>query len=456
MEWISIAPPLIAIGLVLWTRNVVVSLLVGICASEALLIGGNPVMGFLNTLERVANVFQSPGNTRLLLFGLVIGAFLGLIRYSGGVAALVDRLVKSGTVNTPRRSGLLAFGLGTILFVETNLSLLTSGVAARGLFDRFKMSRARLAYIIDSTSAPISSIILLNGWGAYLLGLLSQDERLDSPVGTLMNATALNLYCWIALALTLFVVWTGKTHGPMATAEQEEHKATAALEPIEKPTKARFMIVPMITLVGGIFGFLWWTGEGDILAGSGSQSMLWATGVSIFVAALIVLIYRRFTLSEVSEVSFKGIGEILPVVTILLLSIAFGNSLDDLGTGPFVAQILSGALPIWLAAPVIFMVTGFIAFTTGTSWGTFAIAIPIALPLALALGVPPALLVAAVIGGGVFGDHCSPISDTTVMASLAAGVDHIDHVRTQLPYALFGGGLTLIGYAVLGIIASIA
>jgi Na+/H+ antiporter NhaC len=451
MDWISLAPPIVAICLVLLTRNVVVSLLAGLWLSETLLAGFNPALGFLNVFDRIAGVFSSEYNTRLLLFCLVVGAFIALIRYSGGVSAFVERLVRSGTINSPRRAALLPFGLGLGLFVDTNLSLLTSGVAARGLFDRFKMSRARLAYIIDSTCAPVSSIVIINGWGAYLLTLLNADGGIDQPMSTLVNATVLNLYAIIAILLTFFVVMTGRTHGALAKAEQFLAKSDAAIEENDKPSKARLMILPMLTLIGGIFALLYWTGEGNILDGDGSRSLLWATSLAVVVAAILMIAHGRYTLNEATEIGFKGFGEIVPVTLILLVSISFGDSLTSLGTGPFVAQFLSESIPVWMAAPAIFLVAGFIAFTTGTSWGTFAIGIPIALPLAAAMGIPPSLLVAAVIGGGVFGDHCSPISDTTVVASLASGVDHIDHVRTQLPYALTGGALAILGYGLIGL-----
>ncbi|MCG8440679.1 MAG: hypothetical protein MI723_02615 [Caulobacterales bacterium] len=452
MGWLTLAPALAAIALVMWKRDVVVALIAGIFLSETLIAGWAFWTGFLQTPERVAGIFASPGNARLITFCLLVGALIALMRRSGGVAALVARLVNSGLVTTKRRAGLMAAGLGTALFMETNLSLLTSGVASRGLFDRFGMSRARLAYLIDSTAAPVSIIILFNGWGAYLLGLIGEGYGLEDPVGVLAGAALLNVYAFAAMALAFTVAATGEAHGALARYEKVAVKAESDLSPEEAPTKARFMIVPMVALVAGIFYFLWWTGEGNPLAGSGSQSVLWALTLSVFVAAGLTMAYGRFSLREASAVGMGGIAEILPAVMILVLAIAFGDSLSALGTGTFVAGVLSEALPAWAAAPAVFLAAAFIAFTTGTSWGTFALVVPIALPIAAAVGAPPALVLAAVMGGGVFGDHCSPISDTTVLASLAAGVDHIDHVRTQLPYALVAGGVTLAAYVVMGIV----
>jgi len=471
MDWMTLAPTIVAVALVVWKRDVIVALVAAIWVSETLIAQWNPAMGFLNAVERIAGVFTSPGNARLVTFCLLVGALIALMRRSGGVAALVDRLVNSGVVTTPRRARLMATGLGAALFVETNLSLLTAGVASRGLFDRFGVSRVRLAYLIDSTAAPISIIILFNGWGAYLLGLISDGYGISDPVTVLMRAAALNVYAIVALGLAFYVSYTGRAHGAMrryeeaaALAARTDISDTAAVgsgsgmasEEADAPTKARFMIVPMIVMVVGIFGFLWWTGDGNLLQGSGSQSVLWALSIAVLVAAVLLLSHKRFSVTEISTVSVSGMAELLPAVIILILALAFGESLSALGTGAFVAGVLSGALPAWAAAPAVFLAAAFIAFTTGTSWGTFALLIPIALPIAAALGAPPSLVLAAVMGGGVFGDHCSPISDTTVLASLASGVNHIDHVRTQLPYALVGGAVTLVVYAVMGVALGVA
>jgi len=471
MDWMTLAPTIVAVALVVWKRDVIVALVAAIWVSETLIAHWNPALGFLNAVERIAGVFTSPGNARLVTFCLLVGALIALMRRSGGVAALVDRLVNSGLVTTPRRARLMATGLGAALFVETNLSLLTSGVASRGLFDRFGVSRVRLAYLIDSTAAPISIIILFNGWGAYLLGLIGDGYGLADPVTVLVRAAALNVYAIVALTLAFYLSYSGRAHGAMRRYEEaaaaraastdggaaaENAAAGAGMDDaVDAPTKARFMIVPMVVMVAGIFGFLWWTGDGNLLQGSGSQSVLWALAIAVLVAAALLLAHKRFSVTEISTISVTGMAELLPAVIILILALAFGESLNALGTGAFVAGVLSGSLPAWAAAPAVFLAAAFIAFTTGTSWGTFALLIPIAMPIAAALGVPPSLVLAAVMGGGVFGDHCSPISDTTVLASLASGVNHIDHVRTQLPYALFGGAVTLVAYSVMGVVVSL-
>ena len=188
---------------------------------------------------------------------------------------------------------------------------------------------------------------------------------------------------------------------------------------------------------------MFYTGSGSLIAGSGSSSVLYAVILAIVAAMLVLSREKKYPLTSLIDMSYKGMGELLPVVTIILLAFALGSSMQGLGTGVFVANMISDTLPFWLIAPVVFITAGVISFTTGTSWGTFGILIPVAIPIALGNDLSPALLLSCVLGGGVFGDHCSPISDSTVLASLAAGCDHLEHVRTQLPYALLAAGLTL-------------
>ena len=214
------------------------------------------------------------------------------------------------------------------------------------------------------------------------------------------------------------------------------------------------MLLPLITMVLSMLGFMFWTGNGDLTRGSGSRSVLYATTLATLLAFILVVIHRRFTQREALHISFKGMGELLPLVTIVLLSISLGASLKVLGTGIFVAGLVGEYLPIFLVVPMLFVAGGIMSFTTGTSWGTFAILIPIGIPLVQTLGLPPSLVVAAILSGGIFGDHCSPISDTTAVSSLAAGCDLLTHVKTQLPYALVAGGLSVIAFTLASLITT--
>ena len=454
MDWLSILPPLIAISVVLWKKEVILALLLAVMSSELLLLlnqQANLWLMPINTMERIVSTAGSEGNARILLFSLLVGALLAFMRDSGGVSATVNKLISSGIASSKRRSGAITMFTGIAVFIESNLSVLTAGILARGLFDKFKMSRARLAYIIDSTSAPVCILILLNGWGAYILALLSTYELQGSPMQILWSTLPYNLYAWLTLVIVAYTIFADKVHGPMRQAELDLERTDTELTSV-KATKARFMLLPLTTMIIGMLGFMIYTGDGNLTQGSGSKSVLYATFLACVVAYGLLMMSARFSHQQSIKVGFSGMAELLPLVTIVLLSIALGSSLKLLGTGLFVAGLVGDYLPIFMVVPMLFIAGGIISFTTGTSWGTFAILIPIGMPLVTSLGIPPELVLAAILGGGIFGDHCSPISDTTAVSSLAAGVDLLTHVKTQMPYALFVGALSIAGYLILSLI----
>jgi Na+/H+ antiporter NhaC len=455
MHWYSILPPIIAIIIAFWRKEVILALLAAILSAEYLLAYQNKTeiffTGTIGSIERVIEIVTSAGNSRILLFSVLIGAMLAYMRYSGGVAATVEMLINKGVAKSKKQVGLLTMFTGIVVFIESNLSVLASGILARGLFDKFNMSRARLAYIIDSTSAPICILILLNGWGAFILALLSNYEFEKSAVSVLWGTVPLNFYAIIALSLVLYTILADKVHGPMKEAEKNLVKLEG--EQIVIPaSKARFMILPLASMILSMIGFMLWTGNGDLANGNGSKSVLYATLLACFVAYILLLSSKQYTHKELVDTGFKGMGEILPLVTIVLFSLTLGASLKELGTGVFVAGMVGDYLPISLIVPVLFLAGAMMSFSTGTSWGTFAILIPIGVPLIQTLGLPPSLVIAAILGGGVFGDHCSPISDTTAVSSIASGCDLLTHVRTQMPYALFGGVLAFVGYFIASLI----
>lgn len=459
-DWLTLLPALVAIIVVLWRKEVILALLLSLCSAELLIFlqaghaanAGLVLDGSLQTLERIVAVTKDGDNARILMFSLLVGGLLAYMRDSGGVSATVKMLVEKGIAKTPRQAGLLTFFISSITFIESNLSSLTAGISSRGLFDKFKMSRARLAYIIDSTSAPICITILLNGWGAYILGLLSTYSLGDSAISVLIGSIGLNFYALFTLAVVLYTIISGKVYGPMRRSEQELHTLAEHTEIDVAPSHPSFMLVPLITLVGSMLGFMLMTGNGRLVGGSGSQSVLYATTLACLVAYCMMLLSKRFTHQKLVDIGFKGMSELLPLVTIVLLSLALGSSLKLLGTGTFIASIVNDSLPLVLIPALLFLAGALISFTTGTSWGTFAILIPIGMPMVELLGLPPSLVLAAILSGGVFGDHCSPISDSTAVSSVASGCDLLEHVKTQLPYALFCGALALIAFLLAGMV----
>lgn len=466
-QWLSLLPPIVALVFVLWRKEVVSGLLLGLFTSELLLTLQGGQFGlfsaFLNTIERAVAKLSEPGNARLILFSLLIGVLLAYMRFSGGVAATVNKMINAGVASNARRTGLMTFGTGVMVFLESNLSVLTAGIVSRGLFDKFKMSRERLAYIIDSTSAPICILIFLNGWGAFVMGLIAPYDLEQTPVSMMIGAATFNVYALSTLALVFYTVWTGKVYGPLAKVEQSYQAPEIESEQCVDG-RARDMLVPLLVLVVSMIFFMYLTGNksqidkglspsviDSILSGSGGKSVLYATILATLVSFFMLVVQPKFNHQTLMSEGFKGMSELLPLVAILFVSICLGASVRELGTGEFISGLVADYLPLWTVPAIVFIAGAFASFTTGTSWGTFALMVPIAMPISINLGISPELMLAAVLGGGVFGDHCSPVSDTTAVSSLAAGCDLLSHVKTQLPYAASCGLFTVVIYLLLGV-----
>jgi tetracycline resistance efflux pump len=463
--WISILPPLLAIFLAIKTKHVYISLILGIWLGWTIIHGWNPLVGLIQTINALVAVFKDADNTRVVLFSAMIGAIITFTQRSGGMKGFVNWVVGKGLVRTRRSAGLLAWFLGFTIFIESSICVLVSGAVCRPIFDKLKVSREKLSYILDSTSAPKCILIPLNAWGAFVIGLLAA-QNMENPVRTIISSMPFNFYAIIALLLVLFVVITQKDIGPMKKAEirvkQENKLLRDGAEPLiaddvvmmeEKPgvkPRAINMLIPVITMVVAMPIVLIITGEGNLMEGSGSLSVLWAVILALMAGAIAYRVQGIMRTKEITDIFMKGVGGLVPLASLMILAFAIGDTCDALGTGPFVAQAAKATLNPGIIPTVLFLISCFIAFSTGTSWGTFAIMIPIAVPIISIIGLHPGLIIAAVLGGGVFGDHCSPISDTTIISSMASATDHIDHVRTQLPYALIAAGISIILFIVFG------
>lgn len=467
--FLSLLPPILAILLAIRTKQVIISLLLGLVLGYVIIAEGNIFAGIFTTIDRLVDVFKNAGNTRTILFSLLIGALIQLIKYSGGVDGFISSVQKIISTRKNPRSGLqVGAGLtGLVIFIESNISILTVGTVFQSLFDQFKISRQKLAYLADSSSAPICILFPLNAWGAYIIGLLAVYEGV-APFQTLLYSIPFNIYPIFTLILLFFLASTNKWFGPMKRFDSVE---TSSKTPVEngfvaeqKSGKARNMLLPLGIMILSMPVFLIWSGWSDgsgsfgsrvwdaIGASSGSAAVLYAIVTALVFAGILYGIQGKINLSQFVNQSMTGMKDMLTMATLMMLAFAIGNLCNELGTGVYVASVTESWLSPSLAPAVIFITSCFIAFSTGTSWGTFAIMISIAVPLSQAIDLNLYLAVAAVLGGGVFGDHCSPISDTTLIASMASGSDHIDHVQTQLPYALLTGGLSILGYLLLGMI----
>ena len=459
-NWMSILPPLLAIALAIITRQVILSLSVGIWIGFCLLESVNPLAGIGLALDGIVNVFSDAGDTRVLMFTLIIGGLIATIEKLGGVRGFIHLLEHRDWVTNGKRAQWLAYTTGIVVFIESNITLLIAGAISRPLFDRYKISREKLAYIIDSTSAPICVLIPLNAWGAVIISLLASAE-IDNPIDVFISAIPFNLYPIAVIVFCAFVIGKNIEIGSMKKAQERTEagellwsNATPMVDPsilsqqVERTDsdKARFMIAPIAVMVIGMPLGLFVTGDGDLSAGSGSTSVLWAVLAALVTSWWLALQQRRLDLEELMQIFLKGAGGLLPVTMILLFALALGDVANLLGTGAYVAQLVQQNIPLALLLPLLFIISGFIAFAIGSSWGTFAIMIPLAMQIAVPLDLNSSLFLAAVLSGSVFGDHASPISDTTVVASMASATDHIDHVRTQLPYALISGGIAAFGF----------
>ena len=464
--WVSVLPPLLAIGLAIWTRQVYLSLAGGLWLAWSILAGWDFGAGLMDTVESTVGVLGDPGNAQVIMFTLVMGALISTVGSSGGVAGFVGWLEHKRWVTSGRRAQLLAWVIGVVIFIESNITVLVAGSVSRPLFDRYRHSREKLAYLIDSTSAPICILIPLNAWGATNLRLLAESGVPQTEaLSVFLRSILFNFYSFAAVALALAVVLFRMDWGPMKRAEARAGKgevlwpgATPMMDEevlgqnVEPPIAPRAlnMVVPVVVLVAMMPVGLWVTGGGDLAAGNGSTSVLWASLAALAVAWILLLLQRAYTLDELTRIALRGAGGLIPLAVILLLALALGSVTRVLGTGDYVASVAQGVLSPGVFLPLVFLVASAIAFSIGSSWGTFAIMIPIIVPAAAGLGLDLAPFLAAALSGGIFGDHCSPISDTTIISSMAAATDHVDHVRTQLPYALAGGAAATVCFALVG------
>ncbi|MFH1214338.1 MAG: Na+/H+ antiporter NhaC family protein [Candidatus Neomarinimicrobiota bacterium] len=466
--WFSILPPLIAITLAILTRQVFISLGFGIWIGWVVLSHGNPLVGMAATLEALVRVFQDADNTRIILFSAMIGSLIALTQRSGGVSGFVNFLMKRNWIRDRRGAQLLAWILGIVIFIESSIKILIVGTICRPLFDKLKISREKLSYIADSTSAPICMLIPLNAWGAFVIGLLAAQGVAD-PTTVLIKSIPLNFYSIITVLMVLGITLSGYDFGPMRKAERrvvEEGKllrdgavplvdeSIIEMKPIEgRRHLARNMLIPVIVMSVAMPLFLIITGQGSITHGSGSTAVFWSVMLAIAVAGILYRAQSLMSTKEIMDLILKGAGGMISLAILMMLAFALGQTCKMLGTGQYIAALTAPVLSTNIIPAIIFAVSALVAFATGTSFGTFALMIPLAVPLAAATQGNLPLVVSAVLAGGVFGDHCSPISDTTIVASMASACDHIDHVNTQLPYALVSatiafGLFLLAGYVI--------
>ncbi len=476
MDWIVLLPPVVAIGLAMWTRQIYLSLFAGLWLGTTILAGGNPVLGLRELADQIVTVFTTESNARILVFCLLVGGLVALVQASGGVQGFIKWARARGWGESRRGAELLAWGSGVVLFVESNISSLTVGAVSRPLFDRLSLPREKLAYYCDATCAPVCMSVPLNGWGAFVLGLVGAQELSQNAVAVLAEAVLFNFFALFAIGFSLVLALTGWGFGAMRRAEERAADTGQVLRPDAQPMieddvarieppghvtpQARNLLLPVAVMVAMIFVGLYVTGGGNLMEGSGSTAVLWAVGTALGAALLLYALPRplregraTLTLGTSMDWVVKGASGLVPVTLLLVLAFALGQVSQALEMGDYVVQLVGEQGPAWWMPVLVFAVTSFVAFTLGSSWTAFAILIPVVMPLAVEIALPASLMLGAVLSGGIFGDHTSPLSDTSIISSMAAASDHVDHVNTQMPYALVQAGLAAVAFVVAGLLA---
>ena len=451
---ISILIPLFIIIMAIITKDVVVSLLSGIFLAELVLHGFHPLESIVALLDAFVGLFAEGWITKTALFALLVGAIIKLISDAGGVKGFINYLNREHkNIDSKKGSLLLAYVLGVVIFIESSITALVAGTVARPLCDKNGVSREKLAFVCDSTSAPICALIPFNAWGALLLGLIvtAIDSSVIEGNGVvlLMESIVFNFYSWLMVLFVLLVILFDIDIGPMKSARPHKFDLKKEVDYFSDKSPL-LMVLPLVVLVWMVPISLYYTGHGDIRNGSGSTSVFYSVVVTLGFIYLYYVWGGHLKHKEYFKSLYAGISDMIPIVLILLLAFLIGDVIKLLGTANYLAEIMNGNIPPMLLPFLIFIVSALTSFSTGTSWGTFSIMMPIALALGATFDMHTPLMIGAVVSGGIFGDHVSPISDTTIISSMASGCDHIEHVRTQMPYALIIAGITSIIYLFIG------
>jgi len=493
--WLSLLPPVLAIILAFITKQVLLSLFLGIFTGAMMLNGWNPFLGFLRTLDEfMVGSLADAWYASIIIFTLTIGGMIGIIGRMGGTKAVAEALAKKA--KTSRSAQVVTAILGVLVFFDDYANTLIVGPTMRPLSDKMKISREKLAYIVDSTAAPVVGMAFISTWVGYELGLIRDAY---GALGVDVNVFEMFIktlpyafYNIFALVLVFTLALSGRDYGPMLKAEKRARLTGKVLADGAKPMandeatkvelkegiklKASNAIVPIVTLVVVSFAGLWYNGylaaidDGLSISAFSWEGMresfgyadagvvlIWGAITASIVAGVMAISQKILSLSETFDAWVEGSKALLITGMILVLAWSLGAVTEQVGTADFLVGIVSDKIPGGFLPIIVFVISGLVAFATGTSWGTMAIVIPLAIPLANSYvsGDPAssALIIAtlsSVLSGSIFGDHCSPISDTTIMSSMASASDHIDHVKTQAPYAVTGAVLAMLAYLVVG------
>jgi NhaC family Na+:H+ antiporter len=495
-------PPLLAIALAIATRQVLPALFLGVWAGGLMLAGYNPVDATTQSLAWIIENATDSWNATILIFDFIIGAFVGVLFASGTLHSAARAIARR--VRSALGASLASWIMGVIVFFDDYANTIVVGNTMRPVTDRLRVSREMLSYIVDSTAAPVAGMMLVSTWIGFEVGLIKEaiaTLQEEAAAGVIPAAPTIEAYAaWLhsvpyrfysifAVLLVLLVVLTRRHFGPMLKAEHRAYKTGKVLrdgaQPLmptetvlgEEPAARRYapswlFAASIVVLVGVTLLGMWVTGGGEkwwqtpfidaLMNADSATALLWGSFAAYLVALAGALATRSLDFSTAMEYTVKGMYLMVYANAILLLAWSIKSAADAVGTAEYVVHLATaaGVSPL-LVPPIIFLSAMFISFTTGTSWGTFGIMMPIAVPMAWKLAIQTGdadlaytvmyASIAAVFAGGIYGDHSSPISDTTIMSSMFSGADHIDHVNTQIPYALWAALTGAVLYALFAV-----
>ena len=463
--FLSLVPPLLTIVLALVTKNVFLSLFIGIMTGSFVLNGFAPLASINAGLYSIVGS-MSQGNTSIIASCLIVGAVIHLMERAGGIDGFVNVVVKNkGLIKSKRGANLFTWILGLAIFTSGSLSCMVTGAVSRPVNDALKVPHEKSAFLVHTTSTPWCVLFPFSGWLASMAGyLISGGVSEAESVSMLFSSLPFNFYCIMAIVLTFLVSVLQKDVGPMVAAEKRaaetgllddaRHSAKAEVEVQTSGVKPRAcnLLAPIGVLIVVMFATLLVTGNGNIMNGAGMQALLWSVVASLLTIIIMTVAQKVFTMQEAISEMFKGMSHMLPIAFILLFGFTMGTVVKSLDTGSYLSSLFQQFLTPALLPALTFLIAVLLSFATGTSMGTMAIMAVLALPMAFDMGISIPLVAGAMFGGSIFGDHASPISDTTIMTCATTGCDIIDHVKTQFPYCAGMAVISFVMYVIFGFV----
>lgn len=452
-SWIILLPTILTIIVCLATKKIFVGMFVGIFSGCIILAGGNPLAGLGMSFDKLIAVVSSAWNVKLILFATLIGGMIKLMQVSGAVNGLIQWLQKKAKITTPAKAQFLTWLIGVVLFFDQYTSEAVTATIGKTLANNYGYSREKVAYLVDSTASPMCALLPLNSWGAYIIGLLA-TLGISDTMGVMIKALPFNFYCIIALVVCLVVIFKNWNIGSMKEAENAIVVTADETEQAHDTKTATpwLVVLPILVIIACVIGGQLITGKGVFADGDTSTSVFYAMLIGNVVTIVMCMIFAGMKYGEAVKACGQGILEMIPVAMLLVFAFCLSGICGELNIGAFISGITAAHIPNAIIPTLVFITGALMAFATGSSWGTFAIIIPIVVPMATASVIPLNILVAAMLSGAIMGDHCSMISDSTVMASAFSGCDNVKHFRTQLPYALISAGVAAVLYLITGFV----